>query len=63
MQDRPHPRRPRVPVADPWTDALIHAFDDDDEPSELTLFPADRPGTTAWLTIDVDHAVDLADAV
>ena len=39
---------------------LTFRYDDVEDPVELTVFPepsADR--TTAWLTVDVDHAVPL----
>lgn len=40
---------------------LCYLFDDQDDPSEVTIF---RPGVdersaTRWLTVDSDHAVDL----
>lgn len=41
---------------------LTYAFDDSDEPTEVTVFPADRDDvTTTWISIDFDHAVDLRD--
>lgn len=44
--------------------ALDLAFvpDDEDDPTEITAYP-DRgvDVTTAWLTMDADHVVDLAE--
>lgn len=38
------------------------AYDDPHDPSELTLFPADSDQVaTRWLTVDLEHAVDLAE--
>lgn len=40
---------------------LAFLYDDDDEPSEVTVFPArfDDDLATNWITIDVGHAVPL----
>lgn len=40
---------------------LTFRYDDVQNPAELTVFPAGErdDGTTAWLTIDVEHAVPL----
>ncbi len=40
---------------------LAYLYDDDDEPSEVTVFPArfDDDLATNWITIDVGHAVPL----
>ncbi len=38
------------------------AYDDPEEPSELTLFTTDPERVaTRWLTVDIEHAVDLAE--
>lgn len=42
--------------------ALAYAFDDDDDPSEVTVFPdAAEDVVTRWLTVDKEHAVPLED--
>lgn len=40
---------------------LTFRYDDVEDPAELTVFPAAErdDGTTAWLTIDLEHAVSL----
>lgn len=40
---------------------LTCRYDDLDDPAELTVFPADEDEarTTAWLTVEVGHAVAL----
>jgi hypothetical protein len=40
---------------------LSYLYDDEDEPSEVTVFPArfDDDLATNWITIDVGHAVPL----
>lgn len=41
---------------------LVFAPDDESAPTEITAFPergADH--TTAWITMDADHVVDLAE--
>lgn len=40
---------------------LTFRYDDATNPAELTVFPAAETDgqTTAWLTIDVEHAVPL----
>jgi hypothetical protein len=50
-------------TTNPSDAALQAAYDDPDDPEELTLFPAcaDEP-ETCWLTVDLDHAVELAEA-
>jgi hypothetical protein len=41
--------------------ALQAAYDDPEDPAELTLFPPDSDcRETCWLTVDVEAAVDLA---
>lgn len=46
------------------TVGLTHAFDEVEDPTEVTVFPETSPDvTTTWITIDVDHVVDLGDAV
>ncbi|WP_181686960.1 hypothetical protein [Halorhabdus salina] len=56
---------PAVPAAeaDP-SSRLDRAFDDREDPSTLTVFPADAEwpeiGTT-WISVDVDHAVTVTD--
>lgn len=43
---------------------LSFAVDDEDDPSEVTVFPEDgSTPTTTWITIDVEHAVDLEDVL
>ena len=51
--DRSHERLP--------TFDLTFRYDDASDPKELTVSPAAETdeGTTAWLTIDVAHAVPL----
>lgn len=40
---------------------LEAAYDDPDDPTELTLYPPEADcRQTCWLTIDADYAVDLA---
>lgn len=40
---------------------LQAAFDDFENPAELTLYPPDSEcRETCWLTVDVESAVDLA---
>lgn len=52
--DRREPGLPEVELA--------HAFDDDADPRYVTVYPAHRTDvTTTWLTVDVEHAVDLAE--
>jgi len=34
-------------------------YDDDDDPSEVTLFPGTEMSTTEWVTADLDSAVSL----
>lgn len=48
-----------VPVHELPAFELRWRFDDEDAPTEVTVFsPADGADvTTAWLTMDVDHAV------
>lgn len=55
--DRSRPSRDDPPTFD-----LTCRFDDDDHPSEVTVYPDgdDDPATT-WLTIDVGHAIPLGD--
>lgn len=58
MQDRtaPHP----VPVDDSLGVDLVHAVDDEDDPRSVTVYPRDCDElTTTWLTMDVEHVVDL----
>ena len=39
---------------------LVFAPDDEADPTEITVFPERAvDATTAWLTMDVDHVVDL----
>ena len=40
---------------------LCFLFDDQDAPTEVTIFQpgVDERSATRWLTIDSDHAVDL----
>ena len=40
---------------------LTFRYDDSANPAELTVFPASETDarTTAWLTIDVEHALPL----
>lgn len=41
---------------------LDFAFDDEDRPREVTIYLSTERGTTScWLTMDVEHAVDLTD--
>jgi hypothetical protein len=50
-------------TTDDGTPAGIEAaYDDPEAPSELTLFTADTDRVaTRWLTVDIEHAVDLAE--
>ncbi|QKY19721.1 hypothetical protein B4589_004745 [Halolamina sp. CBA1230] len=34
-------------------------YDDDENPSEVTVFPGEEMSTTEWVTADVDSAVSL----
>lgn len=36
-------------------------YDDEDDPSEVTVFPGGKRSTTEWLTADVESAVALED--
>jgi hypothetical protein len=36
-------------------------YDDEDDPTEVTVFPGAAASTTEWLTADVESAVDLED--
>ena len=40
---------------------LASRYDDEDEPTEVTIFPAGlgEDLATTWLTVDVEHAVPL----
>ena len=41
---------------------LVHALDDESAPRTVTVYPRDPDDvTTTWLTVDVEHAVDLAE--
>ncbi|WEL18951.1 MULTISPECIES: hypothetical protein [unclassified Halorhabdus] len=56
---------PALPASSRETDReLDRAYDDQDDPSILTVFPADAEwpeiGTT-WISVDVDYAVSAAD--
>lgn len=42
---------------------LVAAYDDPADPSEVTLFPTGVADATRWLTIDLDTAVPLVEAV
>lgn len=43
---------------------LSFAVDDEEDPSEVTVFPEDgATPTTTWITMDVEHTVDLEDVV
>lgn len=56
--DRPS-ASPHDPT-DPPAVELTHALDDEDHPSSLTVFPRDRGHlVTAWITIDLEHAIPL----
>lgn len=37
-------------------------YDDEDDPSEVTVFPGGEVSTTEWLTADVESTVSLEDA-
>jgi hypothetical protein len=54
--------------SDPFASDLVFAPDDEADPTEITVYPerpvddaAARPDTTAWLTMDVEHVVDLGE--
>ncbi|GAB7012589.1 DUF7511 domain-containing protein [Halolamina salina] len=53
----------QTPSADPLASypefGLSCLYDDDDDPSEVTLFPGEEMSTTEWVTADVDSAVSL----
>ncbi|GAB7093063.1 hypothetical protein JCM30237_02150 [Halolamina litorea] len=36
-------------------------YDDEDDPSEVTVFPGEEASTTEWVTADVENAVALDD--
>lgn len=43
---------------------LLYAVDDESDPRSVTVYPRDPDDvTTTWLTMDVEHAVDLAEMV
>lgn len=50
-------RRTALPTFD-----LSYDVDDREDPTTVTVYPETSDGnTTCWISIDVDHAVDLAD--
>jgi hypothetical protein len=53
-----------VPPADRASVDLVSAVDDEADPTQLTVY-SDRDDeiTTHWITVDLDHAVDLAEMV
>lgn len=42
---------------------LSWAFDDETDPTEVTIFDSERELTTHWITIDKDHVCNLVDNV
>lgn len=64
MQETAWNAAPREPFDGHPGVRLAFALDDEDDPTEVTVYPercADV--TTTWITVDVEHAVDLRDAV
>ncbi|WP_053948459.1 DUF7511 domain-containing protein [Halolamina sediminis] len=53
----------QTPSGDPLVSypefGLSCLYDDDDDPSEVTVFPGEEMSTTEWVTADVDSAVAL----
>ena len=45
------------------TSPLVAAYDDPTAPTEVTLYPSGDDDVTQWLTADLDHVIDLDDAV
>ena len=52
--------------SDPFASDLVFAPDDEADPTEITVYPGGADddasaweATTAWLTMDVEHVVDL----
>lgn len=44
--------------------ALSYAVDSETDPSRVTVYSPEKTETgTHWITIDADHAVDLADVL
>lgn len=42
---------------------LTFAYDDPDDPATVTVYPEETEArATTWISVDVDHAVDLGDA-
>ncbi|MDZ7702176.1 MAG: hypothetical protein U5J98_09005 [Halobacteriales archaeon] len=54
-------RPARAPLARLPEFDLAFLYDDDDDPTEVTVFPArfDEDLATNWITVDVGHAVPL----
>lgn len=51
----------RESIAFPAFD-LSCAFDDKENPTQVTIYSeADDERTTRWISIDVEHAIDVAD--
>jgi hypothetical protein len=59
---------PSMHTHDPHPEALSHstlswAFDDEDAPTELTIFDPENEITTRWITIDKDYTYTLSECV
>jgi hypothetical protein len=55
---------PAAPASEDRSTTLDRAYDDCENPSTMTVFPADAKwpeiGTT-WISVDVDHAVPASE--
>lgn len=49
--------------AEPPTVALSWAFNDEDAPTEITVFDPQNEVETRWITMDKDHVCDLDESV
>lgn len=62
MQDNHRDRGPQEPFDDGGPVELAFAPDDEDAPTEVTVFPEHLADvTTTWITIDAAHVVHLAE--
>lgn len=51
------------PPTDPPSGILSWAFDDEDAPTEITIFDPQKESTTHWITSDRDDVCALAECV
>jgi hypothetical protein len=50
------------PLEEPPTFELTFAYDDEDDPSTVTIHPEGSTDRTTWISIDAENAVSTADA-